>query len=76
VDFNVDESIEIDLYAGFSKAWDNRLGFDVAVYRYTYPNSQPDGFDYSNSRKRLNILISRSFLPELFVKKMSLKTAS
>jgi hypothetical protein len=28
----------------------------------------------SNSRKQLNILISHSFLSELFVKKMSIKT--
>jgi uncharacterized protein (TIGR02001 family) len=46
VDFNVDENIEIDLYAGFSKVLQNGLGFDAAVYRYTYPNSHPDGFDY------------------------------
>jgi uncharacterized protein (TIGR02001 family) len=46
VDFGSDANIEVDLYAGFSKALPNGLGFDVAYYHYNYPNANT-GIDYN-----------------------------
>jgi uncharacterized protein (TIGR02001 family) len=34
-------SLEIDLYTGFRKAWDNGLAADVGYLRYQYPGSYP-----------------------------------
>jgi uncharacterized protein (TIGR02001 family) len=34
-------SLEIDLYTGFRKSWDNGLATDVGYLRYQYPGSYP-----------------------------------
>jgi uncharacterized protein (TIGR02001 family) len=42
VDFGVpDPDIEVDVYTGFTKTFDNKFGFDVGAVYYTY-HSEPD----------------------------------
>jgi hypothetical protein len=54
------------------------FGTGVALDAFELRDGYPAGYRFqvigSNSRKQLNILISHSFLSELFVRKMSIKT--
>lgn len=47
VDFNDGDeaSVEIDLYGGFGKTFDNKVSIDVGVIRYAYPSAN-DALEY------------------------------
>ncbi len=59
---NADTALEVDSYMGFKKPFDNTLGYELGVIRYSYPDtSQVDSHEFYAGLRVLNSRVGAAF---------------